>query len=265
MPELPEVEAARRLLETHQGRRFHTIRVLDPTVVKARASTRPDAAEVGGAQRLEALSGVAGPAQRHGKRLAWTLAGQGLILHLGMTGRFILGEPTKHTRWSVHFDNAHLHFDDPRRFGQLSRVVHVEQELTANLGPDALGLTATSLRAHLGRTGRLKQALLDQKRIAGVGNIHAAEACWRAGLHPARPLNSLDASSWSDLNDALAAQLTEAIAALDPARLIYYQDGGDAEFAVYDRAGKPCLRCGVAITRSVTSGRSTYACPGCQH
>jgi len=274
MPELPEVEfAARTLRRLALGRRVARA-VADP---RARRLFRPaSAAAVTGAltgARLEAVG-------RHGKQLLLTLSAPGgplgLLSHLGMTGKWTGGPaalPGPHARLSLTLDDGTaLHYDDPRMFGRLRLVPGADFAAVADLaalGPDPLlhGIDAAALRAGLARTRRpVKVALLDQALLAGVGNIHAAEACWRARLDPRRRADRLSPAEVAALARALRATFRFALARLDGPDILYLEEGGENPFHVYGRDGARCRHpgCGGVVRRLVQAQRATFLCPRCQ-
>ena len=107
--------------------------------------------------------------------------------------------------------------------------------------------------------------MLDQTCLAGLGNIHAAEALWRAGLHPWTPVSVVPLATWEALARAIPNQLAQALSEIPVVdSFVYVTEGGDNPFAVYGREGQPCRRCGVAVQRALQSGRSTFWCPVCQ-
>ena len=284
MPELPEAEhAARTLRRLALGRRIAAV------AVDARAARlfRPD----GPAAFRRALTGarLVGVA-RHGKQLLLTLerdvtpaGGQaggpvrlGVNAHLGMTGMWTGGpsaSPTSHARASLTLDDGtRVHYDDPRMFGRLRLVPGADfgavPELAA-LGPDPVHqrLDTAALQAGLAGTRRaVKVALLDQSLLAGVGNIHAAEACWRARLDPRRRADRLTRAEAAALARGLRATFRFALAKLDGPEIVYLGAGGENPFHVYDRAGARCRHpgCPGTVRRIVQAQRSTYFCPRCQ-
>jgi formamidopyrimidine-DNA glycosylase len=274
MPELPEVEhAARTLRRLALGRRIERA-VTDP---RARRLFRPD----GPAAVARALQGARlAEVARHGKQLLLALESTGgllgLLSHLGMTGKWTGGPaapPTAHARLSLLLDDGTaLHYDDPRMFGRLRLVPGADFSAVpevAALGPDPLlhGIDAAALAAGLAATRRpVKVALLDQRLLAGVGNIHAAEACWRARLDPRRRADRLSRVEVAALARALRASFSYALAKLDGPQIEYLEEGGDNPFHVYDREGARCRHpgCGGEVRRIVQAQRSTFFCPGCQ-
>ena len=209
---------------------------------------------------------------RRGKFLLVYLEEGVLLLHLGMSGRFVAlpaGEVRpRHTRWVLRLEGGwDWAFVDPRGFGRVRWVRHPWKALV-HLGPEPLGpfFTPEALARRLaGRRARIKGLLLDQRFVAGVGNIYADEALHRAGLHPAREAGSLTRAEvfrlWTALRDVLREGLRHRGATLDAV----YPDGGfQRVLRVYGRAGRPCYTCGAAIRRTVLAGRSAHFCPRCQ-
>lgn len=280
MPELPEVEhAARTLRRLALGRRVVRL-VADP---RARRLFRP-----GGAPALAAavegarLAGV----DRRGKQLLLAFeaaAGPvGVNSHLGMTGKWLAGPAwaapaggplPPHVRAALLLDDGSaVHYRDPRMFGRLRLVPGARFEAlpeVAALGPDPLhdGIDAGALREALAATRRpIKVALLDQGLLAGVGNIHAAEACWRARLDPRRRADRLTAGEVAALARGLRATFRFALAKLDGPEVEYIEEGGENPFHAYGREGARCRHpgCGGEIRRTVQAQRSTFWCPRCQ-
>jgi len=287
MPELPEVETVRRQLEPEiEGQRIDELEVLDARW------TRPVApVKVGG----EVSGRVIEALDRRGKYLLLRLeGGLVLVMHLRMTGNLVLvdgaekldpseghrlyeAERTADERFlRARFtleDGREVWFTDPRRFGEgfLVAADGLEARFAA-LGVEPLSddFTPEELgRVAAGRQAPLKSFLLDQTRIAGVGNIYADEALYRARLHPLSPAGSMRAEHLEALHEgvieALEAGLDRGGASIDD-----YRDATGAkgtmqeEFLVHTREGKPCSSCGEPIRRIVVSGRSTYFCPRCQ-
>jgi formamidopyrimidine-DNA glycosylase len=275
MPELPEVETVRCGLEHHvTGRAIDTVRVLHPRAVRRHLA--------GGADFEAALAGrTLDGARRRGKYL-WLSAGEdALLAHLGMSGQLLVGEPgrplDKHVRIWFTFKDAgpDLRFTDQRTFGHMC-VVRDGAELPApiaHIAPDplepAFDPADLTRRLRLRHTG-VKRALLDQSLISGVGNIYADEALWRAGLHWARPTETLNGSEVSRLLAAVREVLTEALTAggtsFDSLYVNVNGESGyfDRSLAVYGREGLPCPRCGSPVRRDPFMNRSAYSCPQCQ-
>ena len=277
MPELPEVEIARRQLARW---------LRDETIVQVRTPEPRSVREIAPAAFRRALRGARVLAvERLGKHLLLRLPeDQVCWIHLGMSGKLALrtkGSPVPRFARIAVFTASHVvELIDPRIFGGVDAGPR-EDVLTRHhldaLGPDAwregAGLTGAELRAAL--TARpsaqpLKVLLMDQRRLAGIGNIQAAEALYRAGLHPARGTASLAPAEWDRLAAGLHATLAHTLAVTTPAEeseaVAYLSEGGHLEspFLVYGREGQPCGRCGASIVRAQHGGRSTYACPSCQ-
>lgn len=273
MPELPEVETVRRGLEPAlAGRRLQGVQV-------RRADLRdPLPAHLG--RDLEGRRVVR--LFRRAKYLLLHLDdGYVLLIHLGMSGRLRIepagGPLGPHDHVVLATDRGQaVVFTDPRRFGRIARIKEsalTRHPLLAGLGPEPLdpAFDAQALaRALAGSRAPLKTAIMDQRRIAGIGNIYASEALFRARLSPTRGAGTLSKPEVKRLVAAIKTVLEAAIAAggstlRDHARpdgeLGYFQH----HFQVYDRAGQPCPRCQRArILRTVQAGRATYHCPHCQ-
>jgi formamidopyrimidine-DNA glycosylase len=275
MPELPEVETVRRGLEDHvTGRAIDTVRVLHPRAVRRHLAGPADFEAALAGRSLDAV-------KRRGKYL-WLSAGEdALLAHLGMSGQLVVGEPQRplspHVRIWFTFSDAgpDLRFTDQRTFGHMC-VVPDGAELPApiaHIAPDpfepAFDPGALAQRLRKRRTG-VKRALLDQSLISGVGNIYADEALWRAGLHWARPTETLNGPQVSRLLAAVREVLGEALHAGGTSfdRLYVNVNGEsgyfDRSLAVYGREGLPCPRCGTPIRRDPFMNRSAYSCPHCQ-
>jgi formamidopyrimidine-DNA glycosylase len=287
MPELPEVETVCRQLEPEiEGRRVERLEVLDARWCRPVAPAELEAAAAGAT--IEGLG-------RRGKYLLLALDGERtLVMHLRMTGNLVLVEgeekldpsegrrlyeaerstSERHLRARFRLDDGRqLWFTDPRRFGEAFLIDDADlaarfaklgvEPLSDEFTPEVLGQMAA------GRTAPLKSFLLDQSGVAGVGNIYADEALFRARLHPLSPAGSMKAEHLEALRDAVVAALEAGIdgggASIDD-----YRDGrGEKgtmqdEFLVHTREGEPCPRCDGTIVRIVVSGRSTYYCPSCQ-
>jgi formamidopyrimidine-DNA glycosylase len=287
VPELPEVETVCRQLDPElRGVAIEALEVLDPRWCRPVA---PD--ELEAAVRGALIEGLG----RRGKYLLLGLDGERtLVMHLRMTGNLVLVEgeskldpsegrrlyegersvSERHLRARFRLgDGRELWFTDPRRFGEAfliddaaldRRFVRLGVEpLSGDFTPEALGEMAA------GRTAPLKSFLLDQSGVAGVGNIYADEALFRARLHPLSPAGSMKPEHLEALREGVVAALEAGIdgggASIDD-----YRDGRgekgtmQEEFLVHTREGEPCPRCESPIVRIVVSGRSTYYCPGCQ-
>jgi formamidopyrimidine-DNA glycosylase len=271
VPELPEVETIRRQLAPHlEGRTLRNVEILDPRW------TRPDPPRPV-QDRLEgALVEKVG---RAGKYMVWSLSGDlYLLVHLRMTGSFLFDPPHDplHTRVRFELDDGHrLVYVDPRRFGTGHLVSGADARdayLAARIGVEPLTpeFTADHLRALArGRKAPIKAFLLDQRRIAGVGNIYADEALFRARIHPLRATGKLRRDDWARLRDAVEDALASGIeakgATIDDFRHVDGAQGSFQDrFLVHRRAGEPCPRCGNAIRKLVVAGRGTYVCEHCQ-
>jgi formamidopyrimidine-DNA glycosylase len=287
VPELPEVETVCRQLDPElRGAKIEALEVLD-----GRWCRPVPAAEVEAAVRGATIERLG----RRGKYLLLGLEGERtLAMHLRMTGNLVLVEgerkldpsegrrlyegersvSERHLRARFRLaDGRQLWFTDPRRFGEAFLIADADIEARfAKLGVEPLSSDFTA--GHLGemaagRKAPLKSFLLDQSRLAGVGNIYADEALFRARLHPLSPAGSMKPEHLAALRDGVVAALEAGIdgggASIDD-----YRDGrGEKgtmqdEFLVHTREAEPCPRCGATIVRILVSGRSTYYCPSCQ-
>ena len=271
MPELPEVETIRRQLASHvEGRTIVEAQILDPRW------TRPDPpAAVEHELRGAAIERIG----RAGKYLIWSLSGERFLLqHLRMTGTLLYdpGVPPPHTHVLLELDDGHrLVYVDPRRFGT-GHLVHGEaardEYLMTRIGIEPLtpAFTAAHLRELArGRTAPVKAFVLDQRHIAGVGNIYADEALFRAGIHPLRPAGRLTGADWERVREGIEGALSAGIeakgASIDDFRHVDGARGSFQDlFLVHRRAGESCPRCGHTIRKIVVGGRGTYVCEHCQ-
>jgi formamidopyrimidine-DNA glycosylase len=273
VPELPEVETVRTTLEpVLVGRTFERVAIDDPRL------TRPfDPQLVARELEGERVASV----ERRGKYLVVRFeSGRVLLVHLRMTGSFRhvpAGVPAAapHTRAVVSLDDgSDVTYRDVRRFGTwlLVEPSELDTYLAARLGeePLARGFGPAALAARLAnRRAPLKAALLDQRTLAGLGNIYVDEALWRARLHPLRPANSLDDDEVRALHRGIRAALRMGIARQGATLRDYAQPDGSRgsmqhEFKVYGREGEPCDRCGTPIAKTRAGGRGTWYCPTCQ-
>ncbi len=272
MPELPEVETVRRALSpVLEGARLEQVEIRDPRLV------RPfDPALVADALAGERIAGVG----RRGKYLIVRFdSDRSLLVHLRMTGSFRVAGRGRladgpHTRAVLRLDNgSDVGYRDVRRFGtwELFEAGELHSYLEARLGPEPLGpLTAAQLGYRLeGRRAPLKSALLDQRRVAGLGNIYVDEALWMSRLHPRRPAGSLRPTELGSLHRAIRGVLRKAIERQGSTLRDYAQPDGSYGsmqdgFRAYGRGGEPCDRCAAPLVRIVVGGRTTTFCPDCQ-
>lgn len=275
MPELPEVETIRRQLATVAvGRTVTKLRIQDPLIVAPNSPNRVRRAVEG---RLIAQT------NRRGKYLLVVLdSGDTLAMHLRMTGR-LHHSPTgqapedKHRRARFELDDgATLDFSDTRRFGRIWIVLadHPDSEgyWNTRLGVEPLERQFTAARLAqvlAGRTAPIKASILDQKLIAGVGNIYADEALFQAGVHPTRPAGSLDADEIAALREAIRDRLRVGIrsggASIDRYRDTIGNSGSMQDMLrVHLHQGDPCPQCGTTIVKIRVAQRGTYVCPTCQ-
>jgi len=272
VPELPEIETIRRGL----GPLLIGRRVLG-VEVRERRLREPIAP-----RRLARLRGTTVTAIRRRSKylLLDTDAGLTLLIHLGMTGQLWVADRDRPRRPHEHVvialdDGRDLRYADTRRFGlmHLVRSDRLDRHpRLKDLGPEPLdsGVSGETL---FGATRRLKKPvknfLMDTRAIAGVGNIYACEALYRAEIHPRRPVGRIARTGWTRLVGCLRDVLNEAISAGGTTLRDFLNAEGDAGYfaislRVYDRKGKSCGRCGAAIRRIVQAGRSTFYCPRCQ-
>jgi formamidopyrimidine-DNA glycosylase len=265
LPELPEVEIARRNLEKWLRRARLTRVELSPRIFyNGRAADF--------ARKLcgRTISRV----ERRGKWLRLRSDG-GLTLysHLGMTGKWVLrahdDPPQRFERARLDSARRSVRYLDPRLFGRLFGAVGEETPAAwAALGPDPLldGIDVVQLHNKLSRSARsIKETLLDQTVLAGVGNIQAAEALWRARIHPMRAARSLDAAEVRALARAIDGSIGDTLAREDSPEITYVEEpGADNPFDVYGHQGEPCPRCRTVLRRIVQGGRSTIYCARCQ-
>jgi formamidopyrimidine-DNA glycosylase len=272
VPELPEVETVRRaiapvlggaLLEHVEIHDARLVRPFDPAIV---------AGELVG----ERVADVG----RRGKYLVVRFeSGRALLIHLRMTGSLrhagrgtLAADP--HTRAVLSLDNgSDVAYRDVRRFGtwELLEQRELGPHLAARLGPEPLGsLSAARLGQRLqGRRAPLKSALLDQRTVAGLGNIYVDEALWQSRIHPLRPAGSLDGAELARLHRAVRSVLRKGIERQGSTLRDYTLPDGaygtmqDA-FHAYGRGGEPCDRCGTPLTRITVGGRTTTFCGPCQ-
>jgi formamidopyrimidine-DNA glycosylase len=272
MPELPEVESVRRQLEPALvGRRFERVSIDDPRLVRPYEPAAV-AAELEG----EHVAAV----ERRGKYLVVRFeSGRVLLIHLRMTGSLSAASGSlpddPHRRAVVRLDDgSDVGYRDVRRFGTwlLLEPGEAEPYLAARVGDEPLDalFTAARLGERLaGRRTSLKAALLDQRTLAGMGNIYVDEALWRARLNPLRPASGLDRNELRRLHRGIRAALEHGLARQGSTLRDYRLPDGSGgsmqnEFRVYGRRDEPCDRCGTLIARTQVAGRTTWFCPTCQ-
>ena len=276
MPELPEVETIRaQLAPLVEGRSFEQVSILDSRL------TRPhDPREVAAELEGEEVSTL----ERRGKYVVVQFeTDRALLIHLRMTGSLHHAHRSPpgttgvdpYRRAVVTLDNgSDVTYRDVRRFGTwlLLEPGELDPYLAVRNGPEPLGrkFTTRFLRDRLsGRNAPVKAALLDQRTVAGLGNIYVDEALWHAGLHPHRPVGSLGEEEIRSVRGGIRRALERGIARQGATLRDYRKpDGGSGsmqhEFKVYGREGEPCPRCGTLIEKTRAGGRGTWYCPACQ-
>jgi formamidopyrimidine-DNA glycosylase len=269
MPELPEVETIRRqLAPVVEGRRIDDMEVLDQRWCAPALGV--EVADAVRGRRIDRLD-------RRGKYLVWALSGDvHLVMHLRMTGNLLYIDDARFARVRIRLDDGgSVVFADQRRFG--TGVVLLGSDarddyFASRLGVEPLGadFTADHIRELArGRRAPAKAFLLNQERIAGVGNIYADEALFIARIHPLRPIGTLRRKQFEELRAAVVEVLEAGIdargATIDDFR---HTDGASGafqdRFLVHLRAGEPCMRCGATIVKIRAAGRGTYLCRRCQ-
>jgi len=270
MPELPEVETiVRQLAPTLTGRRFGSVMVSRDDIIHG---DRRPLSELLPGRRVRRV-------YRRAKRIVIELPGEvTLIFHLGMTGRLTLcddKEPIdKHTHVVIAIEGRRreLRFRDPRRFGGVwcltGAARYVGKEL-GPLGPEALELRIKDFKGILARRRQIKALLLDQRMIAGLGNIYCDESLHAANIHPLTAASDLGHEEALRLLRAIKATLRKAIRHKGTTMMDYRTADGEAGafrrfLRVYHREGEPCKRCGAPIERLMVAGRSSFICPRCQ-
>ncbi len=273
MPELPEVETVRRsLLAKLPGRRVTDVQVRDARLRVPVAEERLN--ELIAGRRVTDLS-------RRAKYLMIRFdGGSYLIIHLGMSGQLLLipagrsFDKHDHVIFSLD-DGMELRFRDPRRFGMV--VALGESELNEfaplrHLGPEPLAADCKAdylFARSRGLKQPVKNFVMDQRVIVGVGNIYASESLFLAGIHPLKPAGSISRARWQRLNDAIKRVLRDAIRQGGTTLSDFRDSEGNAGYfqlglRVYGRKGEPCRACRTAIRAQVVAGRSTFFCPRCQ-
>lgn len=277
MPELPEVETVRRGLTP----------VMEGFVFKHVQLNRPDLRFPFAERFVERVEGqTLTSLTRRAKFLKAELSsGERLFMHLGMSGRFTIDENIqgefvhshntnpKHDHVTFQMSSgARVTFNDPRRFGFMELIGKDEPYRLDNLGPEPMGngFNAPDLRARLkGKKSKIKAALLDQRVVAGLGNIYVCEALYRTGISPRRAAGRLTVTETESLTRHIKDTIGEAIEAGGSSLRDFANTEGNLgyfqhSFAVYGREGKPCNSCGAPIKRIVQSGRSSFYCGACQ-
>jgi len=282
MPELPEVETVRRgLAPSMEGAQISRAEVNRPDL---RWPFPTDFAQRLTGRTIERL-------RRRSKYILADLdGGESLLIHLGMSGRMtVSGDPLgqfvhthpgveKHDHVVFHMNNgARITFNDPRRFGAMDLLATESAEmhpLLAKLGPEPLGNSfneAYLIAALTGKNTPIKSALLDQRIVAGLGNIYVCEALFRAHISPIRKAGRISAPRVASLVPIIREVLEQAIVAGGSSLKDFRQASGELgyfqhSFDVYDREGAPCRtpECSGTIRRTVQSGRSSFHCPQCQ-
>jgi formamidopyrimidine-DNA glycosylase len=275
MPELPEVELVARALDGLVGSR----RVVAAKLLRAGLAPETTPAVFARSLRGRRIERVT----RRGKHVLFEFEGELiLIAHLRMTGRFLLlpleAALPKHTHAVFYLeDERRLVFSDQRHFGMMKLCGAAELSQTKELRllapePFSGDFTPDYLRQVFARTRRtLKETLLDQTKVTGLGNIYAAEALFLARINPFRPAHEVSTRRLPRLHRAILDVFDESIAHgstmnVDPENIdgSYYDGGWGGRWRVYDREGEPCLTCRAQIRRIAHAGRSTYFCPRCQ-
>lgn len=270
MPELPEVETTvRGLARVLEGQ---VITRIEPRRAGLRRPFPPELVQVLTGARVTGLSRRAKYGLIHSDRE------QSLIFHLGMSGRWRIDPEGlgAHDHLLIETGDGHvLALNDPRRFGSVDLVAEDQLDTWpafAALGPEPLGdaLSAAYLKTALaGRAAAIKLMLLDQRIVAGLGNIYVCEALFRAGISPLKAAGKVSAPALARLVPAIKAVIAEAIEAGGSSLRDYARPDGELgyfskAFEVYDRTGQPCTRCAAPVARIAQGGRSSWYCPKCQ-
>ncbi len=282
MPELPEVETVKAGIAP----------VMEGKIIARTEVNRPDLRWPFPDRMAERLAGqrVLGLRRRSKYILVDLASAETLLIHLGMSGRMLVSghtvgdfhhphpAPAKHDHVVLHMDDGvRITFNDARRFGAMDLMDTEDQEdhwLIKDLGPEPLGNAFNEsylVDRFEGRNTPVKSALLDQRIVAGLGNIYVCEVLFRAGIHPARKAGKISAKRVASLVPLIRDVLAQAIAAGGSSLRDYRQSDGELGyfqhvFQVYDREGDACVtpRCEKEIQRIVQSGRSSFFCPQCQ-
>jgi formamidopyrimidine-DNA glycosylase len=265
MPELPEVQT---IVDTLRPR------VLKQTITAVRLNRADILRPAGFNLPVHLLGRTISDIHRRGKKIILQLDdGNRFYIHLGMTGRLSVESPSTelltHTHLILELGPIQIRFRDPRRFGGIWWL-GTDESPDENLGPEPLDIRPQQLAQRLAKTTRaIKNALLDQTVLAGLGNIYVDESLFRAGIHPLTPANALSADQINRLDRAIKFVLRQAIRHRGSTLRDYFDANGESGgfqklHAVYDRTGQKCRRCPAIIQRIVLGGRSTHFCPRCQ-
>jgi formamidopyrimidine-DNA glycosylase len=257
MPELPDVEGFRRELARHaEGKLVEAVHVLDRSLL--RNATPPALGRALEGRRFRAP-------RRHGKWLLAPVDGATVLMHFGMTGSldWMPSGSERHPHDRVVFEcvGGELRYRNMRKFGGvwLAREEDERERITGPLGPDAAELSRADLHALLARRrGGVKAALMDQRLLAGIGNLLSDEILWRARVNPRTPVSSLSRARKDALHEALRETLRGSI------RSGRVPHGPSWLTAVRDEPGASCPRCGVSLRRATVAGRTACWCPRCQ-
>lgn len=275
MPELPEVETmVRGLRPAMVGREVRRLEVQDPHLLHG--CTAEEIERRAGGARVDAVG-------RRGKWVVLTLDGSRgiIVIQPRMTGGFWLVPPEKPAHVRLRFEmegpGGPVWFCDARRLGKIAlydAAEGAEMAFARSHGPDATEIALADLAARLKRTSRgIKPTLMDQKVLAGIGNIYADESLYRARIHPERPADGLNRKEVARLHEAISSVLAEAIAAEGSSfdagyRTVLGLEGGFlAQNAMYGRGGQPCPGCSTPVVKTKIAGligRPTHFCPTCQ-
>jgi formamidopyrimidine-DNA glycosylase len=280
VPELPEVETIVRDLRPQlAGRRIESVQLTRDPAIRGRLVRYPNATTFIRRLRGRMIRSV----ERRGKYLVMPLDNDGerLVVHLGMTGHLRVWEPeetlVKHTHFRALLDSGlELRYDDPRQFGRLllgtQEALIAGRAFPARLGPEPIhgDLTEAEFdRIVKSRRRPIKSALLDQSFLAGVGNIYADEACFRAGIRPSRWTHRLTGRERRALYSSIQEVLENSIAARGSSIINYVDAFGlrgsnQEKLLVYGRSGEPCIKCGTPLQGTRLAGRGTVYCRKCQ-
>ena len=256
MPELPEVETVVRSLQSLVGRRIQNIEVRQKRIA-------PGTLDAAVGKRISSI-------QRRGKFIVISLDTGYLLVHLGMTGKLLVdGEISKHTHAFFTLDRGMLLYTDSRQFGRIEYANELPARVNS-LGPEPLLVTFDDFHAALrARKTQMKALLLNQRFLAGIGNIYADEALFRAGIHPRANSATVSKPRSRKLYAAIQQVLAEAIAAKGSSISDYVDSEGrkgsfQHQHLVYRRTGDPCSQCGAPIQRTLVTQRGTHFCRKCQ-